>query len=138
MNFLKYILITLPLLVCLPLVAQTDSVLTLDSIIYENAVLDSMLAQADTTDLQPELFASDTSENSILCFFDEAMAWLDTTDCTSTGIITDLPDSVYKARLQALPFVIEVPYNHVVRDCIHRYIRGSGRQLAKLCLLSEY
>lgn len=138
MNFLKYILITLPLLVCLPLVAQTDSVLTLDSIIYENAVLDSMLAQADTTDLQPELFVSDTSENSILCFFDEAMAWLDTTDCTSNGIITDLPDSVYKARLQALPFVIEVPYNHVVRDCIHRYIRGSGRQLAKLCRLSEY
>lgn len=138
MNKLLYIFSFLPLTVFLPANAQTDSLAVQDTLIYENAVLDSMLAQADTTELQHEIFLSDTSENSILCFFDEAMAWLDTTDCTSSGIITDLPDSVYKARLQALPFVIEVPYHRVVRECIHRYITGSGRQLAKLCRLSEY
>ena len=131
MNKLLYIFSFLPLTVFLPANAQTDSLALQDTLIYENAVLDSMLAQADTTELQHEIFLSDTSENSILCFFDEAMAWLDTTDCTSSGIITDLPDSVYKARLQALPFVIEVPYHRVVRECIHRYITGSGRQLAK-------
>ena len=139
MKHLKHILTLLTLSICLHVAAQTDTLPLPDTLIYENTVLDSMLAaQADTIELRNDIHLSDTSENSILCFFDEAMAWLDTTDCTSSGIITELPDSVYKARLQALPFIIEVPYNHVVRECIHKYIKGSGRQLAKLCRLSEY
>lgn len=138
MNKILYILALLSPVFCLPSFAQTDSLPAADSLIYENAVLDSILAQTDTVGMRQDTSLSDTSENNILCFFDEALAWLDTTDCTSNGVITDLPDSVYKARLQALPFVIEVPYNHVVRECIHRYIKGSGRQLAKLCRLSEY
>ena len=71
-------------------------------------------------------------------FFDEALAWLDTTECTSDTLITALPDSVYKARLQALPFVIEVPYNEVVRRYILRYVKHSPRQLASLQRKAEY
>lgn len=71
-------------------------------------------------------------------FFDEALAWIDTTECESDTIITDLPDSVYKARLQALPFVVEVPYNAVVRNYILRYIKRSPRQLASLQRRAEY
>ena len=71
-------------------------------------------------------------------FFDEALAWLDTTECTSDTLITELPDSVYKARLQALPFVIEVPYNEVVRRYILRYVKHSPRQLASLQRKAEY
>lgn len=71
-------------------------------------------------------------------FFDEALAWLDTTECTSDTLITALPDSLYKARLQALPFVIEVPYNEVVRRYILRYVKHSPRQLASLQRKAEY
>lgn len=71
-------------------------------------------------------------------FFDEALSWLDTTECYSDTLITELPDSVYKKRLQALPFVIEVPYNEVVRRYIQRYIKHSPRQLATLQRKSEY
>lgn len=71
-------------------------------------------------------------------FFDEALAVLDTTECSSNTLISDLPDSVYKARLQALPFVIEVPYNEVVRRYIQRYIKHSPRQLASLQRKAEY
>lgn len=71
-------------------------------------------------------------------FFDEALAWIDTTECESDTIITDLPDSVYKARLQALPYVVEVPYNAVVRNYILRYIKRSPRQLASLQRRAEY
>ena len=71
-------------------------------------------------------------------FFDEALAVLDTTECYSDTLITDLPDSVYKARLQALPFVIEVPYNEVVRRYIQRYVKHSPRQLASLQRKAEY
>ena len=71
-------------------------------------------------------------------FFDEALAWLDTTECTSDTLIAELPDSVYKSRLQALPFVIEVPYNEVVRRYILRYVKHSPRQLASLQRKAEY
>ena len=37
------------------------------------------------------------------------LRWLDTTDCISLHDTVTLPDSVYKARLQALPCVIELP-----------------------------
>ena len=71
-------------------------------------------------------------------FFDEALAVLDTTECSSDTLISDLPDSIYKARLQALPFVIEVPYNEVVRRYIQRYVKHSPRQLASLQRKAEY
>lgn len=48
------------------------------------------------------------------------------------------PDSVIIARLQALPFVIEMPYNEVVRSYIHRYVIRSPKQLAKLERKADY
>lgn len=94
--------------------------------------------------LIPVLCANDSitamSTDTILerIFFDEALAWLDTTECTSDTLITELPDSIYKQRLQALPFVIEVPYNEVVRRYILRYVKHSPRQLAALQRKAEY
>ena len=92
----------------------------------------------------PVLCANDSitamSTDTVLSpiFFDEALAWLDTTECTSDTLITELPDSIYKQRLQALPFVIEVPYNDVVRRYILRYVKHSPRQLAALQRKAEY
>lgn len=94
--------------------------------------------------LIPMIHANDSivaiSTDTILerIFFDEALAWLDTTECTSDTLITELPDSIYKQRLQALPFVIEVPYNEVVRRYILRYVKHSPRQLAALQRKAEY
>lgn len=94
--------------------------------------------------LIPVIHANDSivaiSTDTILerIFFDEALAWLDTTECTSDTLITELPDSIYKQRLQALPFVIEVPYNEVVRRYILRYVKHSPRQLAALQRKAEY
>ena len=92
----------------------------------------------------PVIFANDSitamSTDTVLSpiFFDEALVWLDTTECTSDTLITELPDSIYKQRLQALPFVIEVPYNEVVRRYILRYVKHSPRQLAALQRKAEY
>ena len=92
----------------------------------------------------PVLCANDSitamSTDTVLSpiFFDEALAWLDTTECTSDTLITELPDSIYKQRLQALPFVIEVPYNEVVRRYILRYVKHRPRQLAALQRKAEY
>lgn len=94
--------------------------------------------------LIPVIHANDSivamSTDTVLSpiFFDEVLAWLDTTECTSDTLITELPDSIYKQRLQALPFVIEVPYNEVVRRYILRYVKHSPRQLAALQRKAEY
>ena len=90
------------------------------------------------TSLPDSLSAALPDSLELPVFFDEALAWLDTTECTSDTLITELPDSVYKARLQALPFVIEVPYNEVVRRYILRYVKHSPRQLASLQRKAEY
>ena len=91
---------------------------------------------ADSTVTTPLSLNTDSIELPV--FFDQALAWLDTTECTSDTLITELPDSIYKTRLQALPFVIEVPYNEVVRRYILRYVKHSPRQLASLQRKAEY
>lgn len=87
---------------------------------------------------QDSLATAGPDSIDVLTFFDEALAWLDTTECHSDTIIAELPDSIYKTRLQALPFVIEVPYNEVVRRYILRYVKHTPRQLATLQRKAEY
>lgn len=103
----------------IPAIASTDTM--------------SIAIDTDTT----AVAATDTLVD-LPIFFDEALSWLDTTECHSDTIITELPDSVYKARLQTLPFVIEVPYNEIVRRYILRYVKHSPRQLASLQRKAEY
>ena len=67
-----------------------------------------------------------------------SLRWLDTTDCVSLHDTVTLPDSVYKARLQALPCVIELPYNDRVRAFILRYVKHKPKQVARLMRMSEY
>ena len=42
------------------------------------------------------------------------------------------PDSVFIQRLQQLPYVVELPYNPVVRRYILRYLQHSPKQVADL------
>lgn len=67
-----------------------------------------------------------------------ALQWLDTTNCGIVHDTTTLHDSIYKARLQALPCVIELPYNERVRAFILRYVKRNPKQVARLMRMSEY
>ena len=67
-----------------------------------------------------------------------SLSWLDTTDCVAVHDTTTLPDSVYKARLQALPCVIELPYNERVRAFILRYVKRNPKQVARLMRKGEF
>lgn len=111
--------------------AQDTTLLVSTPIFADSSVTNSLplsYPQADSLPLDCEL----------PIFFDEALAYLDTTECTSDTIIAELPDSIYKQRLQALPFIIEVPYNEVVRRYILRYVKHSPRQLASLQRKAQY
>ena len=128
----KLFTISLFFLLVFPLMAQdTIPVEITDTL---SPITDTLQTVAlDSTELPQSI---DTVELPI--FFDEALAWLDTTECTSDTIIAELPDSIYKARLRALPFVIEVPYNEVVRRYILRYVKHNPRQLASLQRKADY
>lgn len=128
----KTFTISLFFLLVFPLMAQdTIPVEIADTL---SPITDTLQTVAlDSTELPQSI---DTVELPI--FFDEALAWLDTTECTSDTIIAELPDSIYKARLRALPFMIEVPYNEIVRRYILRYIKHNPRQLASLQRKADY
>lgn len=79
-----------------------------------------------------------TLSSDTITFFDDALVWVDTVDCQVDSTIAELPDSIYKQRLQALPLLIEVPYNGVVRQYILRYTKHSPKQLATILRRAEY
>ena len=120
-----------------------DSTAVLDTVgiaeIIDNA--DSLeLAEDTIVPIRPfyELWNDSNLTDIEMRMLDWSLRWLDTTDCVATHDTTTLPDSVYKARLQALPCVIELPYNERVRAFILRYVKRSPKQVARMMRMSEY
>lgn len=103
--------------------AEPDS-LAIDTISLDSIALDSLVA---------DTLVADT------LFFDETLEGINIDSCGAIpAIVEELPDSVYKERLQALPFIIETPYNQVVRAFILRYVKHNPKQLARLQSKSDY
>lgn len=64
-------------------------------------------------------------------FFENFIS-IDTTDCNST------PDSVYINRLKALVSPIHLPYNHLVKSYISRYVDPRYGTIPRVLGLSQY
>ena len=69
---------------------------------------------------------------------DWVQAYEKETDCDTTALLPNYPDSVYIARLSALPYVMEMPYNDKVRSFIDLYVVRRRQQLSRLLGLAEY
>ena len=108
-------------------VANNDSIVTEDSIAEEIPAIPfyKLWNDSNLTDIEMRTL-------------DWSLQWLDTTDCVAVHDTTTLPDSVYKARLQALPCVVELPYNERVRAFILRYVKRNPKQVARMMRMSEY
>jgi membrane-bound lytic murein transglycosylase D len=128
-----FILFTL----CIALVAHAQEAEPQDSL----ALLDTLEMPIDTlipiAPFYTQWNDSDLTDIEMRAL-DWSLRWLDTTDCIVLHDTTILPDSVYKARLQALPCVIELPYNERVRAFILRYVKRSPKQVARMMRMSEY
>ncbi len=53
-------------------------------------------------------------------------------------IYIDYPDSVYIARLDSLPFIIDLTYNRIVKNFIDVYIKKRRERVRIMLTLSEY
>ena len=125
---------------------ELDSIGRLDSL--ESLGIDTMELPTDTLELPIdtivaitpfyELWNDSNLTDIEMRALDWSLQWIDTTDCIAVHDTTTLPDSVYKARLQALPCVIELPYNERVRAFILRYVKRNPKQVARLMRMSEY
>ena len=124
---------------------RTDST-RIDSLSVESLELVPMqvadsTAEEDTVVIVPPYYTrwSDSVLTDLeLRTLDWSLRWLDTTDCITLHDTTTLPDSVYKARLQSLPCVIELPYNERIKAFILRYVKRSPKQVARMMRMSEY
>lgn len=94
--------------------------------------VDSLCVDSAALNQSMDSLAVDTA------IFDNTLVNIDTLSCPRDTIIYNLPDSVYKARLQALPFLIEMPYNSVVRAFILRYVQRNPKTLARIQRKAEY
>ena len=114
----------------------------LDSMTIDSLVLLDSLELAEDTIIPVRPFYEAWNDSDLtdieMRALDWSLRWLDTTDCVAVHDTTTLPDSVYKARLQALPCVIELPYNERVRAFILRYVKRSPKQVARMMRMSEY
>lgn len=91
-----------------------------------------------------EVLAIDTDNNidSLLSVWYIQRALQDTTSFVSQYDsdlpMADLPDSVYIQRLKALPCIIDLPYNHVVRNQIIYYTQRMSQKAEMILGLSEF
>ena len=88
-------------------------------------MLDDLIEQeelADTTKVTVNYQLTDLDCR----LMDWALEWLDTTACESTPRSITLSEEEIRAKLKALPCVIEMPYNAVVRKYIDEGILSLG------------
>lgn len=128
-------------IVMVPDTITPDSIHALDSIPVSDSIpADSLILEDTIVPIVPYYTQWVDSELTDLEMraLDWSLQWIDTTDCIAVHDTTTLPDSVYKARLQALPCVIELPYNERVRAFILRYVKRSPKQVGRMLRMSEY
>ncbi len=113
-----------------------------DSLGIDSLVIQDSIEIAEDTVIPVQPYYAQWKEQDLTDIeyraLDWSLRWLDTTGCVASLDTASLPDSVYKARLQALPCVIELPYNERVRAFILRYVKRSPKQVARMMRMSEY
>lgn len=121
---------------------ETDSISRLDSLAMDSLALDSIIMEDTIPEIPFIPYYTQWNDAELtdveMRTLDWSLQWIDTSDCIAVHDTTTLPDSVYKARLQDLRCVIELPYNERVRAFILRYVKRSPKQVARMMRMSEY
>ena len=99
---------------------------------------DSIPVPVDSTAVVTPVAVDEQLDSIELRLFEWMMAGLDTTPCNMQPDTAALPDSTYKRRLQALPCIVELPYNPIAKRYIQRYIKYGSRHTARIMRESEY
>ena len=97
--------------------------------------LDTLIGNGYTFEL-PESMNADI--DSLLNSW-QARNMLHMLDCESSdNEPVQITDTMYAKRLAALPTIVRMPYNNMVRTCIDRYTKKGRSQISYLLGISEY
>ncbi len=99
---------------------------------------DSIPVQPADSTVAPVAVADEVMDSIDIKLFEWMIAGLDTTPCSMKPDTAALPDSTYKRRLQALPCIVELPYNPIAKRYIQRYIKYGPRHTARIMREAEY
>lgn len=99
---------------------------------------DSITAVVADSNVVVTSVADEQLDSIDLRLFEWMLAGLDTTPCFGTLDTAMLADSTYKRRLQALPCIVELPYNPIAKRYIQRYIKFGPRHTARIMRAAEY
>ncbi len=114
--------------------AWTEPQAVVTNIRYE-VDLDTMTGNGYTFEIPESMNANiDSLLNSW-----QARNLLNKLDCDgSEWEAVEITDTMYAKRLAALPTIVRMPYNNMVRTCIDRYVKRSRSQVSYLLGISEY
>ncbi|MBN1951423.1 MAG: LysM peptidoglycan-binding domain-containing protein [Bacteroidales bacterium] len=73
-----------------------------------------------------------------LYYVRESLEVIDSAEIAKLDSIPDFPDSVYIARLAAIPTVVELSYNPIVRSYINAYTKKKRKSVESMLGLSEH
>ena len=107
---------------------ETDSINLPDSLQTDSVLLE---LQRDSTDSVTLQFMSGEFDFMTIDYESQA-------ECQPLRDTVIVTDSLYILRLQALPYIIEMPYNKLVRSYIDMYIQRRRKQIANMAGLSDY
>ena len=107
---------------------ETDSINLPDSLQTDSVLME---LRRDSTDSATMRFMSDELDLMTLDYGPEG-------DCQPIEENVVVTDTLYMQRLQALPYIIEMPYNKIVRSYIDLYIQRRPKQIANMKALSDY
>ena len=96
------------------------------------SILLSLLPISDSTSIDSTYITTDTT---CLAMVEDSACVTDSIEIVPPLVVERIdstPDSLFIQRLQALPYVVELPYNQIVRRYILRYLQHSPKQVAAL------
>ena len=66
------------------------------------------------------------------------VSYADSSNCNSGEIPLNITDSIYKLRLSKMPYIMEMPFNNIVRSFIELYTIRKRLQMEYMMGMSEY
>lgn len=109
-------------------VKDTTNIYLADSLEVELHLMDSVVSNFDAN--------LDSMTN--LYYVRESLELLDSAEMAEEDIIPDFPDSVYIARLRAIPTVVNLSYNPIVRNYINVYTKKKRQSVEAMLGLAEH
>jgi membrane-bound lytic murein transglycosylase D len=127
--------ITLTILLLLPFILPAQVTKT---VLQDTTLISGETAIVNGDEVQD--MGVDNNIDSLLSVWYLQHALQDTSDLFQSFDTTppDLPDLVYIERLKALPCIIDLPYNHIIRNHIIRYTQGIAEKTEMILGLAEF